>query len=445
MSERAVSDPRVLAFRVLRAVDTADAYANLALASAMRDARLSSRDAALATELVAGTLRQRGSYEAILATLVSRPLDEPVLDVLCLGAHQLLSMRVPQHAAVATSVALARGEIGHRVTGLVNAVLRKVAERSLDEWFDELDADVSVRYSHPAWIVEALAESYGADPTAVLAADNEPPRVCLVARPGLTTTEELLGVNGASLHPASPIGVEIAGGDPGSIAAVRDGRAGVQDAGSQVIALALAAASVEAIGAERWLDLCAGPGGKAVLLGALAAQQGAFLLANERAPHRAELVAQAMRGLPQGQASVVTGDGTQPAWRPASFDRVLVDAPCSGLGALRRRPESRWRRTPGDIDDLVPLQRALLFQAIESTRPGGVIGYATCSPVLAETVEVVRAVLADRDNVVLENAPVLAPWLQNAACTSMPEAIQLWPNVHRTDAMFLAVLRRRHV
>ncbi|MGN6723764.1 MAG: RsmB/NOP family class I SAM-dependent RNA methyltransferase [Marmoricola sp.] len=443
MSKRPVSDPRVLAFRVLRAVDADDAYANLALAAAIRESSLSARDAAFATELVAGTLRRRGSYEAILASLVSRPLDAQVRDVLVLGSHQLLSMRVPQHAAVATSVALARAEIGHRVTGLVNAVLRKVGRRSLDEWFEYLDADVATRYSHPAWIVDALADAYGADPTPVLAADNEAPRVCLVARPGLASVEELLAVEGASPHPASPLGVEIGGGDPATIKAVREGRAGVQDAGSQVIALALAAAEVAGSTNERWLDLCAGPGGKASLLGAIAAERGAFVLANERAPHRADLVARAMRGLPAGHAAVLAGDGRQPAWRAEAFDRVLVDAPCSGLGALRRRPESRWRRQPGDLDELVPLQRALLHTAIESTRPGGVIGYATCSPVLVETVEVVRSVLAERDDVVLEDAPALAPWLPDTTCASMPEAIQLWPHVHRTDAMFLAVLRRQ--
>lgn len=441
MSERPVSDPRVLAFRVLRAVDEDDAYANLALSAAIRESRLSARDAAFATELVAGTLRLRGSYDGILSTLVKRPLDAPVRNVLALGAHQLLSMRVPQHAAVTTSVALARSEIGHRVTGLVNAVLRKVGQRSLAEWFDHLDADASVRYSHPAWIIDALAEAYSSDPAPVLEADNVPPRVCLVARPGLAEVDELLALDGASPHPSSPIGVEISGGDPGAIAAVREGRAGVQDAGSQVVALALAAAEVSERPSERWLDLCAGPGGKAALLGALAAQRGAFLLANERAPHRAELVAKAMRGLPV-PPGVIAGDGTRPAWRPETFDRVLVDAPCSGLGALRRRPESRWRRQPTDIAALVPLQRALLMTAIESVRPGGVVGYATCSPVLAETVEVVRWALAERPDITLESATALVPWLEDARCASMPEALQLWPDRHRTDAMFLAVLRR---
>ncbi|HWU33291.1 MAG TPA: RsmB/NOP family class I SAM-dependent RNA methyltransferase [Marmoricola sp.] len=431
----------MLAFRVLRAVDAEDAYANLALAAAIRDARLSSRDAGLATELVSGTLRRRGTYEAIIRSLVNRPLDPAVRDVLCLGAHQLLNMRVPQHAAVATSVALARSEIGHRITGLVNAVLRKVGQRSLEEWLDHLNADPSVRYSHPTWIVDALAEALGSDPTPILEADNESPRVCLVARPGQSSVEELLEIEGASRHPSSPIGVEISGGDPGAVAAIREGRAGVQDAGSQVVALALAAADVEA-NSERWLDMCSGPGGKASLLGALAVERGAFLVANERAPHRAALVGKATRRLPKNHIAVIAGDGTRPAWADETFDRVLVDAPCSGLGALRRRPESRWRRQLSDIVDLVPLQKALLTSAIAATTPGGVIAYATCSPVLAETVEVVQSVLVGRDDVILEDASELVPWLSDAKCAQMPQAVQLWPHIHRTDAMFLAVLRR---
>jgi len=195
---RPLTDPRILAFRVLRSVDSEDAYANLALTAALREARLSPRDSALATELVAGTLRRRGTYEAIVTTLVSRPLDPGVRDVLNLGTHQLLNMRVPGHAAVATSVALARHEVGHRVTGLVNAVLRKIAQRSLEEWLDHLDADLAVRHSHPAWIVDVLAEAYGGDPTPVLEADNESPRVCLVARPGLASVNELLEIEGAT-------------------------------------------------------------------------------------------------------------------------------------------------------------------------------------------------------------------------------------------------------
>jgi 16S rRNA (cytosine967-C5)-methyltransferase len=213
----------------------------------------------------------------------------------------------------------------------------------------------------------------------------------------------------------------------------------VQDAGSQLVALALTRAALEGRD-ERWLDLCAGPGGKAALLAALARQRGAWLLANERQPHRALLVAQALRAT---GGEVVVGDGTRPPWSEGSFDRVLVDAPCSGLGALRRRPESRWRRRADDLEDLVPLQRALLESAIDSVRPGGVVLYATCSPVVAETAGVVQDVLAGRPDVRLEDAGPLVPEADDAASAHLPGAVQLWPHRHGTDAMFLALLRKR--
>jgi 16S rRNA (cytosine967-C5)-methyltransferase len=258
--------------------------------------------------------------------------------------------------------------------------------------------------------------------------------VTLVARPGRSTREELPG------EPThwSPYGVVSAGGDPAAVPAVAEGRAGVQDEGSQLVAVALAAARVEDPD-EAWLDLCAGPGGKAALLAALAAGRGARLLANERQPHRAALVRRALAGA-DGVAGVVTADGTRPPWPARTFDRVLVDAPCTGLGALRRRPEARWRRTPADVTALVGLQRDLLGAALDSTRPGGVVLYATCSPVLAETRDVVEAVLAGRSGVALEDAAPLLPEPPDAA-GPLPGTLQLWPHRHRTDAMFLALLR----
>jgi len=219
-----------------------------------------------------------------------------------------------------------------------------------------------------------------------------------------------------------------------TIPAVAAGLAGVQDEGSQLVALALAEASVEGRD-ERWLDLCAGPGGKAALLDALATRAGATLVANERQPHRARLVRAG------GVARVVAADGTRPPFRPGSFDRVLVDAPCSGLGALRRRPEARWRRRPEDIAELVPLQRELLRAALDLVRPGGVVVYATCSPVLAETRDVVADVLAEDPTVSLEPVGGHAGRVPDAA-GPMPGTVQLWPHRHGTDAMFLAQLRR---
>lgn len=449
------ADPaRQAAYEVVRAVHEEDAYANLLLPSRLRAHGLSGRDAAFATELVAGTLRRRGTYDAVITACAGRPLsriDPPVLDVLRLGAHQVLGMRVPSHAAVGTSVDLVRSRVGHGAAGFVNAVLRRVAEHPLEEWVRRVAPDpasdpvgfAATAQSHPRWVVEALAESLGdrADELdALLAADNTPPMVTLVARPGLCEREELEEA-GATPTRYSPVGAVLAeGGDPTAIPAVAQLRAAVQDEGSQLVALALAAAPVEGED-RRWLDLCAGPGGKAALLGALAAQRGATLVAAERQPHRAGLVSRAVTALRPGTVEVLAADGTAPPWGPGTFDRALVDAPCTGLGALRRRPESRWRRSDQDVTDLVPLQVELLRSALESVRPGGVVAYVTCSPVLAETAGVLTRVLGERDDVTLEDAAGLLPQVEDAA-GPVPGTVQLWPHRHGTDAMFLALLRR---
>ncbi|MCF6377674.1 rRNA cytosine-C5-methyltransferase [Nocardioides KLBMP 9356] len=439
MSDRrpAADRPRRAALDVLTAVRADQAYANLVLPQVLRKHGLAGRDAALATELASGAIRMRGLYDPVIDACLTRPrLQEQVRDVLRLGVHQLLSMRVPDHAAISTSVDLVKASVGRGPSGLVNAVLRKVSTRSYDDWVDEVAPDakrdrhghLAVARSHPRWVVDALAEALAAEGAsdeldALLTADNAPPRVTLAARPGLADVTELEAVGGTRTT-RSPYGVVLERGDPGSIPAVAEGRAGVQDEGSQLVALAMADADLDGRD-EQWLDLCAGPGGKAALLAAIAAQRGAHLVANERQPHRAELVSSAMRAVPDGTVHVLAGDGTRPPWVPGTFDRVLVDAPCSGLGALRRRPESRWRRAPGDVDVLVGLQQVLLDVAIDSVRPGGVVVYATCSPVVAETTAVVAAVLGRRGD-----ADEVARF-------------QLWPHRDGTDAMFAATLRRR--
>lgn len=445
--------PRGAAYDVLAAVREQEAYTNLVLPPLLRARGIRDRDAAFATELVSGTIRRQGLYDAVIDACVDRPLakvDPGVLDALRLGTHQLLSMRVPTHAAVKTTVDLVRAKVGHRPAGFVNAVLRKVARHDLDGWVRRVAPDpaadqvgfASVAHAHPRWVVEALAEALGGaadELDALLAADNEPPRVSLVARPGLASVEELVEAGGVA-SAASPFAVTLPGGDPAAIPAVAEGRAGVQDEGSQLVAEALAAAPLDGADA-RWLDLCAGPGGKAALLAALAGGQGARVLASERQPHRAALVRTATATAGPGLLGVVAADGTRPAWAPGSFDRVLVDAPCSGLGALRRRPEARWRKSVADLDGLVPLQEALLGSALDAVRPGGVVAYVTCSPVLAETAGVVSAVLGRRDDVRLEDAAPLLPAVEDAA-GPLPGTVQLWPHRHGTDAMFLALLRR---
>ena len=443
--QRTPDRARRVAFDALRAVNADGAYANLVLASLLSERGISGRDAAFATELVAGTCRWQGSYDAIIVAAARRGLDtlQPaVLDLLRLGVHQILAMRVPVHAAVSASVDLAAATVGERVAGLVNAVLRRVADDGLDGWLTRLSAglaerdQLALRTAHPRWIVDAYAELLPPDElAAALAADNLGPTVSLAVRPGLAGVDELI-TDGATPGLLLPFAAKIAG-NPAELAAVREGRAGVQDEGSQLVAWALTRPEAPP---GTWLDLCAGPGGKTALLTGLAATDSSRVLAVDVAPHRAQLVVAATRAYAAGKApTVIVADGTRPAWRAGVFARVLADVPCSGLGALRRRPESRWRRAPDDIEQLHLLQLALLASAVDAAQPGGIIGYATCSPHRRETTDVVYETLAGRDDVEVVPAEGLVPLPSGAMAGSF---LQLWPHRHGTDAMFAAFLRK---
>lgn len=443
-------DPaRLAALDTLRAVRQRDAYANLVLPGLLRDRRITGRDAALATELAYGTLRAQGLLDAVLTACSDRPLtavDGSVLDALRLGAYQLLRTRVPAHAAVASTVDLVRAELGSGAAGFTNAVLRRVTEQDEQAWVEEVAPDedtdpigyLAMAHAHPRWIAQAFAEALGSrgEPLRqALAADDARPAVHLAARPGEITADELAAVTGGDPAPYSPYGVRLdEGGDPGDLAPVRERLAAVQDEGSQLCALALTRAPLDGPD-SRWLDLCAGPGGKAVLLGALAALSDAAVDAVEKAPHRAELVRKAAGDLP---VTVHVADGRESGLPAGSFDRVLVDAPCTGLGALRRRPEARWRRQPSDVAPLARLQRELLTAALELVRPGGVVAYVVCSPHLSETVGVVADV-ARRTGAERLDTREFFPGVPELG--DGPQ-VQLWPHLHGTDAMFCALLRR---
>jgi len=454
--DRKATDPcRLAAYDILRAVDVDAAYANLVAQRVLADADLHGRDAAFTTALAYGTLRWRGFLDAVLEACSARPLDdvEPaVLDVARLGALQLLFLRTPPHAAVGETVQLARLVGGEARSKFVNAVLRRVGERDLDAWVDAVAPDASadpvghlaVVQSHPRWIVEALHDALSswngdaswADTEDLLAADNASAGVTLVARPGRCDVDELLDIPGAQPGRWSPYAVTLDGGAPSEIAAVRSGDAGVQDEGSQLVALALSRAPVDGPDST-WLDMAAGPGGKTALLAGLGLERDVRLLAVDRAPHRAGLVAGALRGAPGHQLSVAA-DGTSGPWAPGSFDRVLLDAPCTGLGVLRRRPESRWRRSLSDVPELAALQSRLLASAIEAVRVGGVVGYATCSPHVAETDVVVDAAVR-RGGVERIDVRPLLPEVDHLGPGPV---LRLWPHVHGTDGMFLSILRR---
>ena len=458
------ADPaRLVAFEVLRAVAAEDAYANLVLPASIRKHRLDRRDAGFATELTYGALRGQGTYDAVLARCVDRPLDQldpAVLDALRIGVHQLLAMRVPAHAALDQTVGLVRAVIGAGPSSLVNAVLRKVAARDLQGWIGELvsgmtdaTAIASLTYSHPEWIVRALRQAlvaHGRDVAeidALLAADNAAPVVHLVALPGLATVDDALA-EGAEPGRLAPGSAYYSGGDVSRLPGVSTGTLRVQDSGSQLVARALAGVPLderEAQGPERWLDLCAGPGGKTALLAALGQDAGVHLTANEPVPHRAQLVRQALRPLPEDSWTVRVGDGRDLGReQPGAYDRVLVDAPCTGLGALRRRPESRWRRRPADLVTLAPLQRELLASALDAVAPGGVVAYVTCSPHHAETDAVVDDCLRKREGFerLDAGAALDAVSIGGALGAGHGASAQLWPHVHGTDAMYLALIRK---
>lgn len=455
---------RSVAFEVLLAVEQEDAYANLTLPTLLRTRRIYGRDAAFATELTYGTLRMQGRYDSIIAAAATRPLttlDTPVLIALRLGAHQLLGMRVPAHAAVSETVALARQRISAGPAALINAVLRRISEKELSHWLTEVspggaDGALAMEHSHPEWIIRAfrqalrthLGGSVEEELTALLAANNTAPTVHLCLRPGLATERDL---GQAETVPAryARTARYLEEGNPGDISGIHSGTVGVQDEGSQLVTLA---ALTEPISGpdETWLDICAGPGGKAALAAAVLADQGGgTFVANELHAHRTKLVDQNLRATPASvRVSTRTGDGREIGdLEAATYDRVIVDAPCTGLGALRRRPESRWRRTAADLPELTALQRDLLLSALKAVRVGGIVAYITCSPHIAETHLTVKDAMAAAGRQEITTDLVDACAALTRVSKEAPEGIdgemvQLWPHLHGTDAMFLALIRR---
>ncbi len=446
---------RSVAYQLLFSVVTEDSYANLLLPKLLSQSKLEPRDRALAQELAFGTLRSQLFYDKIIEICSKRAtseIDLKALTLLRLGCHQLLALRTATHAAINETVNLAKHVASQGAVGFINGVLRRVSEKSVDEWKDLALAKTNgrhealeVSYSHPSWIIRSLEKALAADGHAetlerLLAVDNESPLVNLVALPGNTARviEESL-VSGS----ASPIGFTLLSGDPAQLKGVKEGWLRVQDQGSQLAALALVQAK-EVSANEKWLDMCAGPGGKAALLAAIAKQHEVELEAHEVAEHRAKLVAMTLQKV-DPRVRVSCSDSTTLGERmPKHFDRILLDAPCTGLGALRRRPESRYRKQPADVAQLSELQTRLIDSAWQALKPGGTLAYVTCSPHLGETVAVVdwlmrkhpqEASLLDAPKTLHEINPALELNLQR-------KTAQLWPHLNSTDAMFIALIAK---
>ena len=432
---------RLLAFDLLTEVNRNEGYSNLLLPQALNASKLEERDRSLVTELLYGTIRMQGKHDWVLAQISDRPwseVDPGIVDICRLGVHQIHEMRIPDHAAVAATVEVARKRIGEsKASFVVNALLRSVTRKSMEDWFSPLQSitdpveRLAIQYSHPVWIVSAyydLLKSWE-EVEAALKINNEAATPTLVSWPGNSTQQDLIDLGGAPTQ-FSPYGAHWKG-NPGALDLIKSRKIGVQDEGSQLVAEVFA----KVARGSSWLDLCAGPGGKAALLSSIARTRGITFTANEISVARAELVSQVVHG-----DRVLVSDGRTIGSLTEKFDAILIDAPCTGLGALRRRPEVRWRRTLQDLRALTQLQRELVESAIQALEPGGILGYATCSPHLAETS--IQTSDIKKNHPELHQVPVDEYLPANLDGATRDGAMSLWTHKHGTDAMYLALFRK---
>jgi 16S rRNA (cytosine967-C5)-methyltransferase len=434
--------PRVLVYDILSEVNRRGGYSNLLLPQALGASNFEQRDKGFITELLYGTLRMQGRHDYILSQVSDRPwseVDEGIVDICRLGVHQLFEMRVATHAAVSATVELARKVIGESKASFVNAILRKVSAKTLEEWLEPVVAmkdpvtRLSIQYSHPEWIVSAyfdLLKDYQRVEEE-LTANNVPATPTLVSWPGSSTQAELVH-EGAVATRFSPYGAKFEGA-PGTLELIRHRKAGVQDEGSQLVASTFALATQSA---KSVLDLCAGPGGKAALISHICSVEGRDFVANEVSEARAKLVKNVI-----GKFPVWVGDGREIFSHEMTFDAIIADVPCTGLGALRRRPEVRWRRTVQDLRALTELQLELANSAISNLSDEGIFGYATCSPHFAETFGQVKMILKTHPELeLIDIAPYLPSNLEGAV---RDKCMALWTSVHDTDSMFLALFKKK--
>ncbi len=423
---RATSDVRRLALRVLRRVIEHGAYSNLALSAELSHAKLSKQDRDLASELVRGTLRRKVTLDWYLEQVLDRPIArvEPgALAVLELGAYQLLFTRIPPHAAVGETVSLAE----ERARGFTNAVLRRLARRTPELPSKPDDESTAVRTGLVTWAVRELRRLLPSDQVeAAAAALASQAPLSLRANACRATVEEVaeaLRERGDEPRPGGlhPDVLLLDGGDPVRLPGFKEGRFAIQDQASALVVWAL-----DPQPGERILDACAGPGGKAADIACRA--PGGPTVAGDLTERRARLVTETVERL-GAPVHVLVQDARHPALREGAFDRVLVDAPCSGLGSARRRPELLWRPMRNDLSRMARLQVAILSGAAALVRPGGVLVYSVCTFPRAETDAACDAFL--RTNEGFTPDPFEGP-------DGRAARMRLWPHRHGTDAMFVA-------
>ena len=393
----------------------------------------------------------QGRHDWILSQASDRPwieVDPALVDVARLGAHQLFEMRVPTHAAVSATVELGRKVLGESKASFLNAILRKISQKSLDDYVSqilEIKDDIqrlSVLHSHPQWIISAYLDQLGSldEVEKLLLANNSAPRPTLVSWPGLSTQSDLIDI-GAEPTPYSPYGA-IFDGSPSSLDLVINRKAGVQDEGSQLLALLL-----DAHRGEMVVDFCAGAGGKTLAIGAAMRNTGR-LYAMDTSAHRLDALKPrlARSQLSNVHPAAIAHERDDRVKRLAGkIDRVLVDAPCSGLGTLRRNPDLKWRQKPEGIADVVATQTAILDSAARLLKSGGRLVYATCSMLPQENEDIANAFSAAHPDFValpvLEELTRLKVAHADNLCSG--HFLRLWPHRHGTDGFFAAIWVRK--
>ncbi|MGH7381898.1 MAG: 16S rRNA (cytosine(967)-C(5))-methyltransferase RsmB [Candidatus Methylomirabilales bacterium] len=438
-------NPRRLALEILVRVERDKAYANVLLDAWLRRQRLAPRDRGLATELTYGVLRHRGTIDFLLSRVLDRPLQAVDLDVrnlLRLGAYQLFHLtKVPDYAAVHETVRLARRGTGTFVNAILRALARRgpLKEEELPE--DPLLAD-SVRYSHPAWLVERWLKQLGEEARQLMEANNRTPPVAIgwnLLRGSVAELEHLLTRAGAEWEASPWVPNAYRVRHAGNLFA-----GGGRERGLFWVMDEAAALVVELLDpqpGERVLDVCAGGGGKATLAAMLMENRGE-VAALDLSPRALRRLQDGVRRLGTTIVSPVRGDAREAAGHFRKWaDRVLVDAPCTGLGTVRRRPEIRWHREPADIARLAELQSAIMDGVADCVRTGGALVYAVCSHEPEEGADVVAQFLTRHPDFSHEdNLPAFFRGARSALVTG--GHVATWPHRHGTDGFFVGRLRR---
>lgn len=437
---------------VLTLVEQEGAYSNLLLNTALQKASLEKGDAGLATELVYGTISRLNTLDYYLDRFVKKgtaKLQPWVRALLRLSLYQIVYLdRIPDHAVVSEAVNLAKRRGHQGISGMVNGVLRNIL-RQKDELVipDNLPAAerISLRHSHPRWLVERWIEQYGEDiAEAICKANNEPPAVSVRVNTTMISRDAMLEEmksRGFEAVPSelSPYGIIVKnGGNMAHTEWYRDGMISIQDESSMLVA--------EVVAPEpgmRVLDCCAAPGGKTAHMGEIMNDEGS-IIANDLHSHKQKLIAEQAARLGLDSITTITGDALDLAktYESASFDRILLDAPCSGLGVIRRKPDLKWVKTPEDIGEIISLQRELLQSVSSLVKPGGVLVYSTCTIEPGENEGTVAAFLADNPNfeVADDEAGTMNRISRNALAKG--GGAQILPQHFHSDGFYMVRLRR---